>query len=534
MSGLEIAGVVLGSIPLIISALEHYADGVRTIRRWGRYKYELKSLLGELRTEQTLFRNTTEMLLDGMTDSKLFEQLLNSPGGDLWHDPTLERKLMDRLHTSYDTYMDRLRDMADVIGGFQDRLGIDNTGKVVWTNQSLMTRAKEAGKLSFSKKTYEDLVSRLKSNNRALQELTSQTAVLQQSRKKRGQARKLKSLRDCAQGLFKALQTLSCSCHHDHSAALELSPDPVTSLINKDRDMSGENFDLHILMTSITKGSDPSRGHISQSIEITIQSCEKQTVKITAQTNTTTGWAPVNPSTPSSISKGKKVLRWASDPSPPVKPVPSSNSIIPNPQQMPRSPLTPPPTGREHPKTYCDLHIRCHKPMLPSYVGSLEGGISHLDMFAIKSLQESASPEPTISLKDILQGKIPGTPMLTRFDKLALSAAAANGVLSLYQSSWLKPAFKTEDFAILNIRDASSPSFKRIFISSPTIFRAAVQTIPSEKAPAVQAFHPLSRLNKLGLVVLSHRDSISTNTSPELQPNEYPYSYEMQPCSPSV
>jgi hypothetical protein len=30
MSGFEIAGVVLGSIPLIISALEHYAEGVST------------------------------------------------------------------------------------------------------------------------------------------------------------------------------------------------------------------------------------------------------------------------------------------------------------------------------------------------------------------------------------------------------------------------------------------------------------------------------------------------------------------------
>jgi hypothetical protein len=28
MPGFEIAGVVLGSIPLIVSALEHYSDGV--------------------------------------------------------------------------------------------------------------------------------------------------------------------------------------------------------------------------------------------------------------------------------------------------------------------------------------------------------------------------------------------------------------------------------------------------------------------------------------------------------------------------
>lgn len=28
MAGIEAAGIVLGSIPLVISALEHYADGV--------------------------------------------------------------------------------------------------------------------------------------------------------------------------------------------------------------------------------------------------------------------------------------------------------------------------------------------------------------------------------------------------------------------------------------------------------------------------------------------------------------------------
>jgi hypothetical protein len=31
MSGFEIAGIVLGSIPLIVVALEHYAEGVRSI-----------------------------------------------------------------------------------------------------------------------------------------------------------------------------------------------------------------------------------------------------------------------------------------------------------------------------------------------------------------------------------------------------------------------------------------------------------------------------------------------------------------------
>jgi hypothetical protein len=32
MSGLEITGVVLGAIPLVISALEHYSNGVSRTR----------------------------------------------------------------------------------------------------------------------------------------------------------------------------------------------------------------------------------------------------------------------------------------------------------------------------------------------------------------------------------------------------------------------------------------------------------------------------------------------------------------------
>jgi hypothetical protein len=30
MSGFEVVGVVLGAIPLVISALEHYSEGVRS------------------------------------------------------------------------------------------------------------------------------------------------------------------------------------------------------------------------------------------------------------------------------------------------------------------------------------------------------------------------------------------------------------------------------------------------------------------------------------------------------------------------
>ena len=77
MSGFEVAGVVLGSLPLIISALEHYAEGIATAKRFWRYKTELRSLILQVNTERGIFINTLEQLLTGiMYNSRRFKRQL--------------------------------------------------------------------------------------------------------------------------------------------------------------------------------------------------------------------------------------------------------------------------------------------------------------------------------------------------------------------------------------------------------------------------------------------------------------------------
>src|SRR4051794_4057127 len=66
MSGFEVAGVVLGSLPLVISALEHYRDGLRSIQRWRKYERELQSLVRNLETERAKLQNVCEKLLVGL------------------------------------------------------------------------------------------------------------------------------------------------------------------------------------------------------------------------------------------------------------------------------------------------------------------------------------------------------------------------------------------------------------------------------------------------------------------------------------
>lgn len=70
MSGFEVTGVVLGSLPLIISAIEYYADLVQTVKRAIKYKTELKNLKRDLDAESTVFLDTLEHILDGLIPAR--------------------------------------------------------------------------------------------------------------------------------------------------------------------------------------------------------------------------------------------------------------------------------------------------------------------------------------------------------------------------------------------------------------------------------------------------------------------------------
>jgi hypothetical protein len=130
MSGLETAGVVLGALPLIISALEHYAEGVRTAKRFWQYKSELRSLILQIRTEREIFVNTLERLLTGIIHIGRIAEYLNHPGGELWQNPDLDVKLQQRLRGSHEVYVDNVRGMNASLRKMMDKLALDSKGKV--------------------------------------------------------------------------------------------------------------------------------------------------------------------------------------------------------------------------------------------------------------------------------------------------------------------------------------------------------------------------------------------------------------------
>jgi hypothetical protein len=102
MSGLEVAGVVLGSLPLVISALEHYASGINTAKSFWRYRSEMRSLILQVNTERGIFINTIEQVLTGVVRIEQMDAFLSGPDGDAWKGADIEGKLQDRLRSTYE------------------------------------------------------------------------------------------------------------------------------------------------------------------------------------------------------------------------------------------------------------------------------------------------------------------------------------------------------------------------------------------------------------------------------------------------
>jgi hypothetical protein len=130
VTGVETAGLVLASVPLIVAGLELYVKGIGTCRRFRRYKQELESLLLELRTEETMFVNTINILLVGVVRVQDMPAFLADPCGKRWNDPKFEKKLKDRLGMSYLTYIGTIGQMNVTADNFKERLKLDPSGNV--------------------------------------------------------------------------------------------------------------------------------------------------------------------------------------------------------------------------------------------------------------------------------------------------------------------------------------------------------------------------------------------------------------------
>ncbi|KAK4985214.1 hypothetical protein LTR50_006108 [Elasticomyces elasticus] len=127
MTGVEVAGLLLGTFPLLISGLEHYNETRNVIGQWRNIKQQYKKCKRAIELHQVLYEsNLQKFLLPIIVSYEEIEELVSAPLGSRWKDPELEETLQSRLPPrAYNVYLETITEMNGVMRDLQKELGLD-------------------------------------------------------------------------------------------------------------------------------------------------------------------------------------------------------------------------------------------------------------------------------------------------------------------------------------------------------------------------------------------------------------------------
>jgi hypothetical protein len=134
----EIAGLVLGAIPLLISALEHYETFVEPTVAFFQWRGQLPKVTRRLWMGHTAYEQNVRLLLAQALSSEHLDRMVNDPHGDDWKDVWLVKDLEEKLGHAYQPTMSTIREIADIMVSVAAGLNIEGSDKVCHSPSDLL------------------------------------------------------------------------------------------------------------------------------------------------------------------------------------------------------------------------------------------------------------------------------------------------------------------------------------------------------------------------------------------------------------
>ncbi|KAK7960745.1 hypothetical protein PG988_011959 [Apiospora saccharicola] len=220
MSGIEVVGLVLGTIPLIIAAIEKY----KAVQSWRKYSRELSSIRRSLRAELVILEGTCEKLLTGLVAETDIENMIREPFGPLWKDERIHGTIRRRLWKAYETFENTVEDMNEAVEELSAKLGVFHITK---SASSSIAGGFERVKFAFNRSQYSDMLKVIAEGNATLGKLVDLgvNEGMESGRQVRSAARFFSLTRRLSRSVFNAIRcSLSCRCPVSHTVNLELQP----------------------------------------------------------------------------------------------------------------------------------------------------------------------------------------------------------------------------------------------------------------------------------------------------------------------
>ncbi|RKK07326.1 hypothetical protein BFJ68_g9339 [Fusarium oxysporum] len=464
MSGFEVAGIVLGSIPIVVSALQCYMNGLGTLQNFRSYKRILRSLILTLKTEHVNLQNICEKLLTGIAPQTRIEEMIRDPFGDLWREEEIFNKLRLRLWSSLQVFDDRVQDMREAIEEMIEKLYIGPDGKVdsygqhcasanseqtEWMESSSIKKQFKRATFILQKSNHEEVLTRIRDGVSALQQLVVLNTDLESQRKSRSQGRLNKLVNGMLGGIYHALRsTMTCKCSDLHEVGLRLTPPSRTVIPEDDDEDIIKELQFRLAVSYLAASQTEASKHWNEILLKRKEGPKASTVSFTAQSTTTSrktvGFAV--PSTTSSTNSQQ------------------SQTVI---VESALSNLTLN-TLRTISEPVCSKHIsnlcEAMQTMGKRKQGERCGHIQHCymtetkkyDVYTLECLG-SCDEWSLVPLKQVLQD-----PALLYGDKLRLAWMIACGVLQMQGTPWVADIPRSEDIFIA--QKGGVHQFQHVFV----------------------------------------------------------------------
>ncbi|TDZ25874.1 hypothetical protein Cob_v000282 [Colletotrichum orbiculare MAFF 240422] len=125
----EIAGLVLGAVPLVVAALKNYEDIIGTAAAFIHGKGELSRIIRDLDSESLLYDQNMQIMLTRTVGDETMEQMLADPRHVHWDSDDFAHDMKIELGRAHDPCMGLLKDIGSVLEAIASSLRVNGSDK---------------------------------------------------------------------------------------------------------------------------------------------------------------------------------------------------------------------------------------------------------------------------------------------------------------------------------------------------------------------------------------------------------------------
>ncbi|KAF2497515.1 hypothetical protein BU16DRAFT_316252 [Lophium mytilinum] len=505
MSGIEIAGLVLGAIPLVIAGLEYYEEGLGKVKAFWKWEDELSEAIRKLWGQYSSYELTIRGLLASITSEAELEEMMGDTTGKLWKSEDMCERLQEKLATAYQPYLYTASEIERIILEMTACLNLNKATQitrneleaVVIANPRMMKSGSSRDfqfqkriKFTMKKQKVKRQLEQLESCIARLDTFTEKAEKLEpyKSNNKSKFTVPLHRIQQYAKSLYQVLnRSWGCDAHASHAINLLLEQRMVlakkkmrnlTSSMDKSSD-GVARFVLSISDPSLPSGWRDAEVQVMEESEVSANS--KSKVKIAV--------SPPSPTT-QSVTNALKAL----------KEITSVCSALQN-----------YPFATTCPRFYLD-----HDGKLKGIFGAPKRLTVHDSNF--------------MTLDELIRdGAIPGTQKLTKEEGYLLAVTLSSSLLQLHSTPWLRSRWSKRDISFLKLTQSQKDNGGNLVqVRYPYVTQEWSPQDLSAQDPLSDVEGDSSKLLALGIVLLEIYfnqpiESLRAKTSSGIsqQPNDY-------------